>query len=171
MISSTRMTRPYPKRLSRAIPALLFGLAFHGVVAELHAQADSTAGPTTSSTGPTREAGAATVRTVLDAENATPRLAPGYLAFQRDFTHDFGGRLSVSDRVSGVLGLRARLEQRWGDTSVYEWIERGLAAYGWFRASTRTERRGFDIRVDAGDMAEGKLGVHMSRPLGDATAE
>jgi hypothetical protein len=165
------MTRFYRKRLSWGIPALLFGLAFHGVVPELQAQADSTTGPTTSSTGPTREAGAATARTVLDAERATPRLMPGYLAFQRDFTRDFGGAPRVSDRLSEVLGLKARLEQRWGDTSVYEWIERGLAAYGWIRASTRTERRGFDIRVDTGDMAEGKLGVHMSRPLGNATAE
>jgi hypothetical protein len=128
-------------------------------------------GPTTADQGPTREARVSTARTTLDAETPTPRLMAGYLLFEKDFARDFGNAPRVSDRIGGVLGLQARLEQRWGDSNVYQWIERGLAAYSWFRASTRTEQQGFDISVDAGTMAQGKLGVQMSRPLGTAESE
>lgn len=151
-------------RISTGI--LIVGLLVAGVA---RAQ-EPEMGPTTKAQGPTREAQAATV---LDAPQT---LAPSYpelryQAFQRDFQRDFGLPDPLASSTDGLLGLRARLEQRWGDTTVYRWIERGLAAYGWFRASTSMEKRGFDIRMDTDDVAQGKLGVQMTRPLGSATSE
>ena len=128
-----------------------------------------TVGPTPSRQGPTREARAATAHGYLEDTPASPRLMPRYLAFQRDFAHDFGvGGTALSSGVDPLLALQARLEQRWGGSTVYEWLERGLALYARFQASTRMEKKGFDIKVQTGDVADGKLGVHMSRPLGSS---
>ena len=157
------------------VAVVLSWLACAGI-ASLHAQtpdhpSPDPLGPTTGGEGPTREAQSATV---LD-EQVTPTEAPHpslrYQAFRADFERSFGPPGALDSPLGGLLGLRARLEQRWGDTSVYHWIERGLAAYGWFRASTSMERRGFDIRMDTDDVAQGKLGVQMSRSLGAAAAE
>jgi hypothetical protein len=131
-----------------------------------------TLGPPPSAGGPTREAQTATARAYLDTEPASPHFMPRYLAFQRDFAHDFGVLgPRVTDRVDALLGLKARLEQRWGDTALYEWLERGLAIYAQIQASTRTEGRGFDVRMETDDVAQGKLGVRMSRPFGAASTE
>ena len=128
-------------------------------------------GPTRAQ-GPTREARAATVRDHVAETPEAPRLLSRYHAFQRDFDIDFGVVPSrLVDRLDPLLGLQARLEQRWGDTTLYHWLERGIAFYTWFQASTHRESRGFDITVAADDMAEGKLGVQMSRPLGSGTVE
>jgi hypothetical protein len=150
-----------------SIGILIVGLLAAGPAA---AQESETLGPTTKSQGPTREAQAATVLdTSLMPAHPHPQLR--YQAFQRGFERDFGLPASLAGTTGGLLGLRARLEHRWGDTSVYHWIERGLAAYSWFRASTSMEKRGFDIRMDTDDVAQGKLGVQMTRPLGTAASE
>ncbi len=133
--------------------------------------APETLGPTTQQQGPTREAQAATVLDSSLTQHPTPHPSLRYQVFQRGFQRDFGPPAPLGSSVGGLLGMRARLEQKWGDTTVYQWIERGLAAYGWFRASTSMERRGFDIRMDTDNVAQGKLGVQMTRPLGDRTAE
>ena len=150
---------------------LVAGLTPSGVGAQ-SAPPSQPLGPTSADEGPTRVAEAATARDYLDTEGepVTPRLMPRYRAFQREFVSDFG-ESRITDRVDPLLGFKARLQERWGDTSLYQWIERGLAFYSWFQASTHTETKGFDIKVRAGDMAGGKLGVHMSRPLGSGTAE
>ncbi len=151
--------------------ALLFLSSLAAGTSPLLAQStESSLGPAPLGQGPTREAQAATV---LDADQRPGKSRPilRYQAFQRDFQRDFGLATPLASGAGGLLGLRARLEERWGNTTVYQWLERGLAAYTWFRASTSTERRGFDIRMDTDDMAEGRVGVEMSRPLGSADAE
>jgi hypothetical protein len=132
-------------------------------------------GPTSSEEGPTRTAQAATAHAYLEGDElegrqAAPRLMLRYRAFQREFVSDFGAS-RITDRVDPLLLLKASLEQRWGETPLYTWLERGLAFYTWVQSSTRTERNGFDIKVRTGDVADGKLGVHMSRPLGSGTVE
>ena len=129
-------------------------------------------GPTPSSEGPTREAEAATARDYLDPEGdpVTPRLMPRYQAFQREFVSDFGAP-RIADRLDPLLAFRARLEDRWGDTSLYQWLERGIAFYSWIQSSTRTETKGFDVEVKTGGVAGGKLGVRMVRPLGSGAVE
>lgn len=164
------------RRTRFGTPVLLFlwsGLLSLALAANLQAQTPSPQlGPTTSEEGPTREARAATVHGSLDEPAATPRLMPRYAAFQQDFARDFGVLgPQISNRVDRALALKSRLEQRWGDTNLYQWIERGVAAYSWFAATTSTERKGFDIGVDTGRMAQGKLGVQMSRPLGDTSPQ
>ena len=148
--------------VSVAAPPSAFGQASGGAEA---------VGPTPSRQGPTREARTATAHGYLGEQPASPRLMPRYLAFQREFARDFGvGGTALSTGVDPLLALRARLEARWGDHTVYEWLERGLALYARFQASTRMEKKGFDIKVQTGDVADGKLGVHMSRPLGSSGA-
>lgn len=164
-----RRTRSHP-------PVLLFlwsVVLSLALTADLQAQSPPPAlGPTTSEDGPTREARAATAHGTLDEPAASPRLMPRYAVFQQDFARDFGVLgPQISNRVDRALALQSRIEQRWGDTNLYQWFERGVAAYSWFAATTRTERRGFDIGVDASRMAQGKLGVQMSRPLGDTSPE
>src|SRR5918996_1633118 len=116
---------------------LVAGLTPSGVGAQ--SEPPSQLGPTSSDEGPTRVAEAATARVYLDTdgEPPTPRLMPRYRAFQREFVSDFGAS-RITDRVDPLLGFKARMEERWGDTSLYQWIERGLAFYSWFQSSTRT---------------------------------
>lgn len=160
------------KILPRGAVVFLVGAALLSVPRPAGAQAEPD-GPTSSTEGPTRVAGAMTAQGYLDSQRGTtPRLMPGFLAFQEDFTRDFGALgPSIGDRVDDLLGLKARLDLRWGDAALYQWIERGLALYARMQASTRLERKGFDFKVQTNDMTEGKLGVQMSRPLGTGSAE
>jgi hypothetical protein len=89
-----------------------------------------------------------------------------YQEFERDFDGDFGVQGLTRDQNGDVLDeLRSRLDARWGNATVYQWIERGLALYARFQASTQIRRKGFDMEVEMDDMAEGKLGVRVQRSL------
>lgn len=155
--------------VSGRVIVLLLGAAIFLVPPASRAQE----GPTPSSAGPTREAGANTAQGYLEQQRElTPRLLLRYRAFQRDFVNDFGVLPpTMGDRVDGLIGLKARLDARWGDAAIYQWIERGFTLYAWIQASTRMEKRGFDLRVETDEMAGGKFGVQMTRPLGTGSVE
>jgi hypothetical protein len=109
------------------------------------------------------EARAATAGNLLLPSVQFPILSR-YNEFEREFGVDFGVQGLTRDR--DVLGdLRARLDARWGDATLYQWIERGLAVYARVQASTQVRRKGFDMEVEVDDMAEGKLGVRVQRAL------
>jgi hypothetical protein len=168
------MKHPRTTPFSRGAYALIPILLSLGFVPALEAQSQpDPLGPTTSGEGPTRDAQVSTARSaVLEAQNATPKLMPRYLAFQEDFARDFGVLgPRISDRIDGALAFKARFEERWGDTDLYQWLERGIAAYSWLQATTRTEKKGFTIGVDANHVARGKVGIQMSRPLVSETPE
>jgi hypothetical protein len=116
--------------------------------------------------GPTRaEARAATASALLLPYVQIPILSR-YNEFERDFGVDFGVRGLVDDRDGDVLDdLRSRLDARWGDATVYQWIERGLALYARVQASTQLRGKGFDMEVEMDDVAEGKLGLRVQRSL------
>lgn len=116
--------------------------------------------------GPTRmEARAATASNLLLPSVQIPILTR-YSEFEHDFGVDFGVRGLVDDREGDVLeDLRARLDARWGDATMYQWIERGLALYARVQASTQLRRKGFDMEVEMDDVAEGKLGLRVQRSL------
>lgn len=116
--------------------------------------------------GPTRmEARAATASNLLLPSVQIP-LQTRYNQFEHDFGVDFGVRGLLDDREGDVLeDLRARLDARWGDATVYQWIERGLALYARVQASTQLRRKGFDMEVEMDDVAEGKLGLRVQRSL------
>ena len=116
--------------------------------------------------GPTRaEARAATAGSLLHPSLQVSILSR-YHQFQRDFDGDFGVEGLTRDHEDDVLdGLRARLEARWGEATMYQWIERGLAIYARVQASTQLRRKGFDMEVDMDDMSDGKLGVRVQRSL------
>jgi len=106
--------------------------------------------------GPTRmEARAATASNLLLPSVQIP-IRSRYDQFEHDFGVDFGVRGLLDDRQGDVLeDLRARLDARWGDATVYQWIERGLALYARVQASTQLRRKGFDMEVEMDDVAEG----------------
>jgi hypothetical protein len=111
------------------------------------------------------EARAATAGNLLLPSVQFP-IVSRYNEFEREFGVDFGVRGLSRDRDGDVLGdLRARLDARWGDATLYQWIERGLAVYARVQASTQVRRKGFDMEVEVDDMAEGKLGVRVQRAL------
>lgn len=116
--------------------------------------------------GPTRaEARAATAGDLMRPSLQVSILSR-YHQFQRDFDGDFGVEGLTRDQDDHVLDdLRARLEARWGDATMYQWIERGLAIYARVQASTQLRRKGFDMEVDMDDMSDGKLGVRVQRSL------
>jgi len=117
--------------------------------------------------GPTVEARAVTARSLLDATEP-PSVLLRYGAYQRDFAKSFGYpvlTLAVTDSESFWNGLERWLDARWGDSTVTDWVERGLFLYARFQASTQFERRGFNMKMDVDDVAEGKFGVRVSRSL------
>jgi hypothetical protein len=116
--------------------------------------------------GPTRhEARAATARSLL-GPSAPLSILSRYHEFERDFGGDFGVQGLIEDRDGDVLeDLRARLDTKWGNATLYQWIERGVALYARVRASTEIRKKGFDMKVDMDDAAEGKFGVRVHRAL------
>ena len=116
--------------------------------------------------GPTREEARAATAGSLLRPSIQVSIPTRYDQFQREFDGDFGVRGLTNDRDGDVIGdLRARLDARWGDATLYQWIERGLAIYARVQASTQIRRRGFDMEVDVDDVSEGKLGVRVQRAL------
>ncbi|HKY61422.1 MAG TPA: hypothetical protein VJP59_10470 [Gemmatimonadota bacterium] len=119
--------------------------------------------------GPTHEARAVTARSLLDPKDAeSPSVFLRYDAFQRDFARSFGYPvlgLAAPDSENFWSGLERWLDARWGDSAVTDWVERGLLLYARVQATTHFERRGFNMKMDVDDVAEGKFGVRVSRSL------
>ncbi|MGH7556514.1 MAG: hypothetical protein ACREMD_01775 [Gemmatimonadota bacterium] len=129
---------------------------------------DSSAAPSLR-VGPTLEARAVTARShLLGFGFESPSVQLRYDAYERDFARAFGFPLvgaTYADSGSFWNGLEQWLNTRWGDTTVFGWVERGLLFYSRFQASTQFERRGFNMDLDMEDVAEGKFGVRVSRSL------
>ena len=116
--------------------------------------------------GPTRlEARAATVANLL-RPSASFSILSRYSEFEQDFGGDFGVEGLARDRDGDVLTeLQEKLDARWGDATLYQWIQRGVALYARIQASTQIRRKGFDMELETEDVAEGKLGVRVHRAL------
>ena len=116
--------------------------------------------------GPTRlEARAATVASLLYPV-ASISILSRYSEFERDFGGDFGVEGLAQDRDGDVLAeLQERLDTRWGDATLYQWIERGVALYARIQASTHIRKKGFDMDLEMEDVTDGKLGVRVHRAL------
>lgn len=119
------------------------------------------------SAGPTMEARAVTARLLVDdTPPGSPSVFLRYGAFHRDFARSFGYpvlELAVTDSENFWSGLERWLDARWGDSTLTDWVERGLLLYARVQASTQFERRGFNMEMDVEDVAEGKFGVRVSR--------
>ncbi len=119
--------------------------------------------------GPTVEARAVTARSLLlDPAFDPPSVQLRYGAYERDFARAFGFPVlaaAYADSEGFWSGFERWLGTRWGDTTVFGWVERGLVLYARIQASTRFENRGFNMDLDMEDVAEGKFGVRVSRSL------
>ena len=116
--------------------------------------------------GPTRQGARAATAGSLLRPSVQVSILSRYDEFETDFDGDFGVEGLTRDHNGDVLDeLRARLDARWGDATVYQWIERGLALYARVQASTQIRRKGFDMDLEVDDVAEGKLGVRVQRAL------
>lgn len=143
-------------------PAVLVGLAL-GMVLGLPGAVRAQAPADQLQPGPTREALMATAVRMSSTEARVPQILPRYHDFERDFRTDFGpGQLS-QDPDDFMNGIHQRLTTRFGDTPVYQWVQRGLVLYARVKAFTEMERNGFNMAVEMDDVAEGKLGVRVNR--------
>ena len=119
--------------------------------------------------GPTLEARAVTARSMARTPHLpAPRVLPRYFAYQRDFDDAFGYATAnpfASDTTDFMQDLKVWVIGRWGETTFYDWVERALVMYAHVQASTRFQKKGFDMGVEVDDVAEGKLGVRVSRAL------
>ena len=76
-----------------------------------------------------------------------------------------GGRSLGCIASAWKMARSTRGDARWGDATVYQWIERGLALYARVQATTQLRRKGFDMEVEMDDVAEGKVGLRVQRSL------
>lgn len=116
--------------------------------------------------GPTLGSRSATARSMARPVPTEISVLPRYMAFQREFARDFGvdPALALRDGDAGE-DLWVRFSSRWGDTTFYRWMERALVMYAQFEASTRFEKKGFNMDVQVDDVPAGKLGLRVSRAL------
>jgi hypothetical protein len=125
--------------------------------------------PTLKPPGPTRESRVATARSFASTSPLpAPEILPLYGAFQRNFDAHFGLSAVGTDALSEgdfIEEVEKWLAARWGDRFLYTWVERALVVYAQVQASTHFEKKGFNMGVDVDDMAQGKLGVRVSRAL------
>lgn len=119
--------------------------------------------------GPTRDASIATARSLAVQPAVTDRMVRlRSESFARRFAEDFGvtsGGVEFGGDAGFLHRVRRTLEARWGDTDVYEWIERGLFFYARMKAYSEMEKKGFDVEMNMGDMTEGRLGLKVARSL------
>lgn len=115
--------------------------------------------------GPTREALMATALRMSATDAPPPDILPRYRAFADEFEAHFGAGRSMLDDDDFLAILHQRLQARFGDTSIYGWVQRGLFFYARAKAFTEVERKGFNMQIEMDDMAEGKVGVRVNRTL------
>lgn len=155
---------PIPTVTVCALALLALGAGREGI-----AQEPSVSSPSLR-VGPTLEARAVTAQSLLrDSAYDSPSVQLRYGAYERDFARAFGFPLMAGGYAAGSEGFWSGLENwlngRWGDSTVFGWVERGLLFYARFQANTRFENRGFNMDLDVEDVAEGKFGVRVSRSL------
>lgn len=158
---SIRPRSRMPGLTTCAMTVLVFGAWGDGLAQ------DSTATRPALRVGPTLESRAVTARSLLrDSGRDSPSVYLRYGAYERDFARAFGFPVigpAYADEESFWSALERRLDHRWGDSTVFSWVERGLLLYARFQASTRFENRGFNMDLDVDDAAQGKFGVRVSR--------
>lgn len=119
--------------------------------------------------GPTNDARTSTAGDVVLVPDGPPiSILPRYHAFERDFAAVFGapvGGASSALEESLLLDLRRWFATRYGDSTFVRWVEGALATYDRVQEGATIERRGFDMRWNVDDMAEGKVGLEVRRSL------
>ncbi len=113
--------------------------------------------------GPTREALMSTALRMSAPPAPSADVLLRYDSFANDFRSHFGQSVESPDDF--MNGMHQTLLLRFGDTPVYQWVQRGLVLYARMKALTEMERNGFEMEVEMDDVAEGKLGVRVNRSL------
>lgn len=162
-------------RLMAALCVVLSFLAFAWTIGVEQAwsqdsEQDSEMDPAAS--GPPLRASVSSARSFADAAEGVP--GPGvrfqHDSFARELARDFGFRYASfhageEDEVNLLEQLHRRLETKWGDTTVYGWVERCIALYAQFEAMTSGDHAGFDMGLEVDDLSRGRVGLQMSRVI------
>ncbi|HUP19134.1 MAG TPA: hypothetical protein VM778_04175 [Gemmatimonadota bacterium] len=150
--------------MNRSFPPVRLVLAAFVLSAALPVAARGQAADDAVSPGPTRDALMATALRLSSRDAAAPEILHRYQIYAQEFDAHFlpDGSTESEDFMASV---DRRLATRYGDTSLYQWLQRGLVLYARFKAFTEVEHRGFNMQVEVEDVAEGKLGVRVDRAL------
>lgn len=117
--------------------------------------------------GPTVHARAVTARGLLVEPTPELQILARHAAFERELAVAFGFPVATGSGVSGSLmhDLRLWMAQRWNDSLFDSWARTALLTYARIQSSTRFEKSGFNLGVDVDEVAQGKFGIRVSRPL------
>jgi len=117
--------------------------------------------------GPTLHARAVTARGLLVEPTPELQILARHAAFERDLAVAFGFPVATGSGGSGGLmqDVRLWMAQRWNDSLFDSWAQSALLTYTRIQSSTRFEKSGFNMGVDVDDVAQGKFGIRVSRPL------
>lgn len=117
--------------------------------------------------GPTLHARAVTARGLLVEPAPEFQILTRHAAFERDLAATFGFPMASGSGVSGgfMHDVRLWMAERWNDSLFDSWAQSALLTYTRIQSSTRFEKSGFNMGVDVDDVAQGKFGIRVSRPL------
>jgi len=151
--------------MDRTSPRTRLVLAALVLSAVLPAAARGQAAEDAAVPGPTRDALMATALRLSARDAAAPEILHRYRAYAEEFDSHFLPRDAGLEGGDFMSLVEQRLATRYGDTSLYEWLQRGIVLYARLKAYTEMERKGFNMQVEMDDVAEGKLGVRVNRAL------
>ena len=148
---------------------LLFALAALalGIGSEALAQHPEHQPVSSDGLGPTLGARAVTAQGLAMEPGPELEILIRHAAFERELAAAFGFPVASGSGVStGFMhGVRSWMTEQWSDSRFDNWAQSALLTHARLQSSTRFERNGFHMGVDVDNVAQGKVGIRVSRPL------
>jgi hypothetical protein len=145
-----------------ALAALALGIGSEALAQNAEHQPVSSNG-----LGPTLDARAVTAQGLTMESAPELEILIRHAAFERELAAAFGFPVASGSGVNSgfVHDVRLWMTEQWSDSRFDNWAQSALLTYARLQSSTRFERNGFHMGVDVDNVAQGKFGIRVSRPL------
>jgi hypothetical protein len=148
-----------------ALVALALGTL--GIESELFAQQAGPDPVSSNGLGPTLDSRAVTAHGLTLGPGPELEILIRHAAFERELAAAFGFPVASGSGVSSgfMHDVGLWMTEQWSDSRFDNWAQSALLTYTRIQSSTRFERNGFNMGVDVDNVAQGRFGIRVSRPL------
>lgn len=138
-----------------------------GIESELFAQQAGPEPVSSNGLGPTLDSRAVTAHGLTLGPAPELEILIRHAAFERELAAAFGFPMASGSGVSSgfMHDVGLWMTEQWSDSRFDSWAQSALLTYTRIQSSTRFERNGFNMGVDVDNVAQGKFGIRVSRPL------